>query len=171
MCTNKCVVNVIIEDGKITGQEYVHKEIKKASAQKWTSIVASCARARGIAELMDHPDRINYPLRRVGERGENKWQRVTWKEALDDIASRLARVRDDYGALRNIVLAFRTSSAAPIMPGRRRYVTVWRRLSVLCMWEGLCTSTSLTALLVALCFWDVTPPVLRDMSGSRSWIC
>jgi thiosulfate reductase/polysulfide reductase chain A len=98
MCTNKCVVNVIIEDGKIMGQEYVHREIKKASAQKWTSIVASCPRARGVAELIDHPDRINYPLRRVGERGENKWQRVTWKEALDDIASRLARIRDDYGA-------------------------------------------------------------------------
>jgi hypothetical protein len=40
MCTNKCVVNVVIEDGKITGQEYVHRESKRGSSQKWTSIIA-----------------------------------------------------------------------------------------------------------------------------------
>jgi len=98
MCTNKCLVNVVIEDGKITGQEYVHKDVKSASSKKWTSIIASCARARGVAELIDHPDRINYPLKRAGKRGENKWQRITWKEALDDIASRLASIREQYGA-------------------------------------------------------------------------
>src|SRR4030042_2090409 len=98
MCTNKCVVNVRIKDGKITGQEYVHKESKKGSSQKWTSIIASCSRARGVSDSIDPPDRLNYPLKKAGNRGENKWQRVTWKEALDDIASRLATIRDQYGA-------------------------------------------------------------------------
>ena len=98
LCTNKCVVNVIIEDDKITGQEYVHRGSEKRSARKWTSIVGSCPRARGVAEYIDHPQRLNYPMKRAGERGDNKWQRVTWEEALDDIASRLARIRDQYGA-------------------------------------------------------------------------
>ena len=83
MCTNKCRVNVIIEDGKILGQEYMKRESKSRSARRWNSIVDSCPRARGVAELIDHPERLNYPLKRAGERGENKWQRVTWDEALN----------------------------------------------------------------------------------------
>jgi len=40
-------------------------------------------RARAAAEMIDHLQRLNYPLKRVGAKGENKWQRVTWEEALD----------------------------------------------------------------------------------------
>jgi anaerobic selenocysteine-containing dehydrogenase len=97
-CTNHCRVAVIVEDGKIVGQEYIKKAGKGRSARKWNSIVSSCPRARGVVEFIDHPQRLNYPLKRAGERGENKWQRVTWNEALDDIASRLAKIRDEYGA-------------------------------------------------------------------------
>ena len=38
---------------------------------------------------MNDPERIRYPLRRVGPRGGGQWERVTWDEALDDIASRI----------------------------------------------------------------------------------
>ncbi len=70
----RLMVNVIIEDGRITGQEYLRRESKDGTSKKLTSIVASCLRARGIAEYIDHPDRINYPLRRVGKRGENPFE-------------------------------------------------------------------------------------------------
>lgn len=43
--------------------------------------------------------RLLTPLRRVGERGEGKWQRVSWDEALDYAAERYAAVRETYGAL------------------------------------------------------------------------
>ncbi len=38
-----------------------------------------------------------YPLRRVGERGGSKWERVSWDKALDDIAARLTKVVEHYG--------------------------------------------------------------------------
>jgi anaerobic selenocysteine-containing dehydrogenase len=44
-----------------------------------------------------HPDRVRFPLKRVGERGSRKWQQVSWDEAMDDIASRLAAVVERYG--------------------------------------------------------------------------
>ena len=44
-----------------------------------------------------HPDRILHPLKRVGERGSGKWERVTWDEAMADIGSRLGAVIDEYG--------------------------------------------------------------------------
>ncbi|HCF71388.1 MAG TPA: hypothetical protein DER33_07390, partial [Syntrophomonas sp.] len=47
---------------------------------------------------LNHPNRINYPLKRVGERGSGKFVRVTWKEALDDIAARMTELKNKYGA-------------------------------------------------------------------------
>jgi anaerobic selenocysteine-containing dehydrogenase len=45
----------------------------------------------------NHPDRIQKPLKRVGERGSGKWQEVSWEEAMDDIAARLKTVVAQYG--------------------------------------------------------------------------
>ena len=44
-----------------------------------------------------HPERVRYPLRRVGERGSGEWERVSWESALDDIGTRLRGVIDTYG--------------------------------------------------------------------------
>ncbi|MBW1852119.1 MAG: molybdopterin-dependent oxidoreductase, partial [Deltaproteobacteria bacterium] len=54
-----------------------------------------CAKgAAGINQLYD-PDRILYPMKRVGKRGEGKWKRITWDAALTDLASRLKKLRDE----------------------------------------------------------------------------
>ena len=50
-------------------------------------ILAGCRRWPMNLEVLDHEDRINYPLRRLGERGSGQWERVSWDEALDDIAA------------------------------------------------------------------------------------
>ena len=39
-----------------------------------------------------------YPLKRAGERGENKWQRISWDQALDEIADKLKKIKTQYGA-------------------------------------------------------------------------
>ena len=48
-----------------------------------------CAAGLASADLLRHPGRILYPLRRKGERGEGRWERVSWEEALDEIANRM----------------------------------------------------------------------------------
>jgi anaerobic selenocysteine-containing dehydrogenase len=50
--------------------------------------------AAGINQLYD-PDRVLYPMRRVGKRGEGKWKRISWDEALTELAGRLKKLRDD----------------------------------------------------------------------------
>jgi anaerobic selenocysteine-containing dehydrogenase len=45
-----------------------------------------------------HPDRINYPLKRKGERGAGQWERLTWDQALDEVAAKLHALREEYGA-------------------------------------------------------------------------
>ncbi|GIW94849.1 MAG: hypothetical protein KatS3mg110_2890 [Pirellulaceae bacterium] len=53
-----------------------------------------CARGQAALNHQYHPERLLYPLRRVGRRGEGQWKRITWYEALDEIADRLRRVRE-----------------------------------------------------------------------------
>jgi anaerobic selenocysteine-containing dehydrogenase len=58
----------------------------------------TCVRGRMMLEHLYHPERVNNPLRRVGERGSGEWERVSWDVALDDIAARLDGLRQRYGA-------------------------------------------------------------------------
>jgi anaerobic selenocysteine-containing dehydrogenase len=51
----------------------------------------NCAKGPATLNQVTDPDRILYPLKRAGKRGENRWQRVSWDEALDDIAPRIRR--------------------------------------------------------------------------------
>ena len=60
-------------------------------------ILAGCRRWRMNLEVLDGPDRVNYPLRRTGARGAGQWERVTWDEALDDIARRLEALIAEHG--------------------------------------------------------------------------
>ncbi len=49
----------------------------------------NCAKGPATLNQVNDPERIRYPLRRAGARGEGKWERVSWDEALDDIAARI----------------------------------------------------------------------------------
>ncbi len=51
----------------------------------------NCAKGPATINQVTDPDRVLYPLRRVGKRGEGRWERVSWDEALDDIAVRIRR--------------------------------------------------------------------------------
>jgi anaerobic selenocysteine-containing dehydrogenase len=48
-------------------------------------------------DLVYHPDRLKYPLRRLGPRGSGKWQRISWDEALDEISERVLAIRAEFG--------------------------------------------------------------------------
>ena len=57
-----------------------------------------CVKGRAAPELLYHPDRLKYPLKRVGARGENKWQRINWDEALDTVSDKLLKFKQEFGA-------------------------------------------------------------------------
>ncbi len=55
----------------------------------------NCAKGPATVTQITDPDRILTPLRRAGERGEGRWEPVSWDEALDDIAGRIRRAMDE----------------------------------------------------------------------------
>ena len=48
-----------------------------------------CAKGLAQVERLNHPDRLKYPMKRMGERGEGKWERISWDEALETIAGKI----------------------------------------------------------------------------------
>ena len=57
-----------------------------------------CAKGLASPERLTHPDRLRYPLRRAGRRGEGKWERISWPDAIDEIAKNLKALKENYGA-------------------------------------------------------------------------
>jgi len=91
-CKGECGVLVHVEDGRL---------IKATEDPDWPIKVwpatSGCARLRAAKEWFYHPQRLSYPLKRAGERGEGKWQRITWNQAFDEMAERLQKVIDKHG--------------------------------------------------------------------------
>ena len=57
----------------------------------------ACLRGRSARQIVYHPDRLKYPMKRVGRRGEGKWERISWDEATTIIARELKRILDRHG--------------------------------------------------------------------------
>lgn len=62
------------------------------------------------------PKRLKKPLKRVGERGEGKWEEISWDQALDEIGEKLCKIRDEYARTRSssgiLAQAFPPSTAS-----------------------------------------------------------
>jgi thiosulfate reductase/polysulfide reductase chain A len=92
-CHSKCKVLVHVEDGNLVKFEHDPMDPRGPAMPP----PEACLRLRGAQEWMYHPDRLNFPLKRAGERGEGKWQQVSWEQCLDEIAEKLQRVKDEHG--------------------------------------------------------------------------
>ena len=57
----------------------------------------ACIRGRAYRRRQYHPGRLKYPMKRVGKRGEAKFERISWDEALDILAAQLIRIKEQYG--------------------------------------------------------------------------
>ena len=77
-CASHCRYKVKVVDGKFVG--FARDSVNRGSimGKMWANVVGGCLRANAAAEYVYHPDRLNYPLKRVGKRGEGKWERVSW---------------------------------------------------------------------------------------------
>ena len=86
-CGGRCVLRAHIKDGVIVRIETDDGEELQLRA---------CARGRAYRQRVYSPDRLRYPMKRIGARGEGKFERISWDEALDTVASELRRVKDTY---------------------------------------------------------------------------
>ncbi len=89
MCVNRCGIRCRVENGVL---EKIDGDPRNPLSRGGT-----CAKGQaGIMSVYD-PDRIKYPMIRVGERGEGKWRRASWDEAFDYVAENIVRIMDQHG--------------------------------------------------------------------------
>jgi anaerobic selenocysteine-containing dehydrogenase len=86
LCSTICGIIGHVKDGRIIKLE--------GNPNDPNSRGKLCARGQAGLNHQYHPERLLYPLRRIGKRGEGKWKRVSWDEALTEIADRLKETRD-----------------------------------------------------------------------------
>ncbi len=85
-----CGVRLHVRDGKLVKVE--------GDPEHPVTKGAMCPRGLSVQEYIYHPDRILYPIKRAREdRGKDKWERITWDEALDIIEENTRRIQEKYG--------------------------------------------------------------------------
>ncbi|MCU7921054.1 MAG: molybdopterin-dependent oxidoreductase [Candidatus Thiodiazotropha sp. (ex Epidulcina cf. delphinae)] len=85
-CVTRCPNIIYTENDRVVKVEGQPNSIRTEGVM--------CAKGQGAVNQVNDPDRVLYPMRRVGKRGEGKWKRVSWDEALDELAGRLKTLRD-----------------------------------------------------------------------------
>ena len=88
-CHDSCGILFYTKDGKL-------EKVEGDPFQPYSG-GKLCMRCLDLVEAVNHPDRLKYPLRRAGERGENKWERITWDEAYDEICAKVRHIWEEHG--------------------------------------------------------------------------
>ncbi|MCF8039638.1 MAG: molybdopterin-dependent oxidoreductase [Desulfohalobiaceae bacterium] len=90
LCHPRCGLLLHIEDGRIV----------KVTGDPDHPVTrgAICERGRLMPDHVHHPQRLNHPLKRVGQKGEGRWQQLSWDQALDEVADKLSKLKESFGA-------------------------------------------------------------------------
>jgi anaerobic selenocysteine-containing dehydrogenase len=90
-CPSACALDVEVIDGSTIGR------VRGSRQQTYTAGVV-CAKVARYAERIHHPDRLMHPMRRTGAKGSGQFARISWDEALDEIADRFDAAEREFGA-------------------------------------------------------------------------
>ena len=90
-CPSACALDIEVIDGRSIGR------VRGSKLQTYTAGVV-CAKVARYAERIHHPDRLIYPMRRTGPKGSGQFARISWDEALDEIAARFDQAEREFGA-------------------------------------------------------------------------
>lgn len=89
-CPDTCSLRVKIDNGRIVSVD--------GNPEHPATQGAICNKVRHIPERVYHPDRVLYPMRRVGPKGTHSFERISWEEAYEEIVSRMQRTIREHGA-------------------------------------------------------------------------
>lgn len=92
-CGSRCPLKVVVRDNQIVRIEAENTGVDTPG----TPHVRACVRGRSMRQRVYSDERLKYPMKRVGQRGEGKFERISWDEAFDTIAAALKKTIAEYG--------------------------------------------------------------------------
>ena len=92
-CGQRCALRCFTKNGKVIRIETDNTTPDTLGPRQ----LRACQRGRSMRERLYSADRLKFPMKRVGKRGEGKFERITWDEAIKTIAKEWTRIKSTYG--------------------------------------------------------------------------
>ena len=89
-CSQSCLVDAYIKDGEII-------KVEGCKSLPGPNRGNLCIKGSALRQAIYNPERLLYPMKRVGKRGEGKFERISWDEALTTVAEKLLESKEKYG--------------------------------------------------------------------------
>ncbi len=119
-----------------------------------------CAKVRPYLNHVYHPDRLLFPLRRVGEKGAGEWRRITWDDAIAEIADRWQRIIAEYGAA--AILPYSYSGTLGLVQMSAVNARLWNRMGASRLERAICGEAAEVAVKATLgARYSVPYPAVR----------
>ncbi|MHB1423977.1 MAG: molybdopterin-containing oxidoreductase family protein [Gemmataceae bacterium] len=131
-CPDTCGIITEVEDGQAVS---VRGDPDNPITRGWL-----CAKVRPYLHHVYHPDRLLYPLRRVGPKGGGQWQRIRWEEAIAEIAARWKAIIAESGA--EAILPYSYSGTLGLVQMIVSNARLWNRLGASRLERSICCAAS-----------------------------
>ena len=92
-CGQRCPLRCFTKNGRVIRIETDNTQPETLGPRQ----LRACQRGRSMRERIYSNDRLKFPMKRVGKRGEGKFERISWEEAVRTIATEWKRIREKYG--------------------------------------------------------------------------
>jgi anaerobic selenocysteine-containing dehydrogenase len=131
-CPDTCAVITEVQDGRAV----------KFSGDPDHPFTAGwlCAKVRPYLDRVYHPDRLEYPMRRVGPKGSGEWERITWQDAISEIVRRWRQIIVEDGAA--AILPYSYSGTIGTVQGAVAGSRFWNRLGASALDRNICDAAA-----------------------------
>lgn len=129
-CHDTCAIETQVVDGKV-------KRIKGADNPYTAGNL--CVKMNHYVNFLYHPDRLQYPMKRVGKKGEGKFERITWEEAYQTIAERIKTTIEEFGP--NAVLPYKYSGTLGYASNYTMPAKFFNKIGASNLLTGICLGT------------------------------
>lgn len=154
-CPDTCGVITEVVDGRAVN---FYGDAQHPVTQGWL-----CAKVRPYLEHVYHPERLRYPLQRVGAKGAGQWRRVSWDEALQTIGERWREIIAQYGA--DAILPYSYSGTLGLVQMTVSSERFWNRMGAGTLERSICGAAAEQA--VELTLGARWAPAYEDVVHSR----
>lgn len=139
-CPDTCGVITEVEDGRAVR---FYADPDHPVTNGWL-----CAKVRPYLDHVYHPDRLQYPLRRIGSKGSGRWERISWDAAIQEIVSRWNAVTHQYGP--EAILPYSYSGTLGLVQMIVSSARFWNRLGASRLERSICGEAAAQAVIATL---------------------
>ena len=139
-CPDTCATITEVQDGRAIR---FYADPDHAVTRGWL-----CAKVRPYLERVYSPERLLYPLRRVGPKGSGQWQRISWNDAISEIATRWQGIIAEHGAA--AILPYSYSGTLGLLQTAIVNARLWNRMGASGLERAICCAGSHAAVAATL---------------------